>query len=157
VSTSVASAQGQVRTSWSPPPSSQSCPVTLQPVSGESVWLATAESAIAELRKLGPNWDGYGSPPLTEAAVKTGFTVLRKLDGLGIPVPLAVPVTGGGFALEFQVARKRLEIEILPEGDIEYLTANKIPGLVEGDLDEGTIPAHRVFEVARLGNWLVEL
>lgn len=157
MTTSVASARGQVRTSWSPPPSSQACPVTLQPVSGESVWLATAESAIEHLTKLESNWDGYGSPPVTEAALKTALSVLRNLDGLGIPIPVIVPVTGGGFALEFQAARKRLEIEILPDGEIEYLTANKIPGLVDGDLDEGTIPAHRAFEVACLGNWLLEL
>ena len=153
MSTSIASAPP----AWRAPASSQSSYVILPPVEGESVWVTAAGEALAKLRKLPPNWDGYGSGPVTEAALGTGMTIFKKLEGTGIPLPTVVPATGGGFALEFQVARKRLELEVLPDGAIEYLTIDKIHGHIDGDMREGSIPANCAFRVVRLGNWLVEL
>jgi hypothetical protein len=142
---------------WSPPVSTQSSSVTVSPVQGESIWLTAARSLVEELRNLPSNWDGYGSGPIREVAFESGLSVLRKLEPLGIPLPTVVPVTGGGFALEFQASRKRLDLEILPDGNVEYLAVDKVPGLTEGDLDEGAIPKHRILEVSSLGSWLLEL
>lgn len=104
--------------------------------------------ALAELATLPDNWDGYGSPGLQAAAVKAAFQLLAAVEKEGLPAPHLCPVTGGGVGLAWQVGSRELEVEILPDGTMGYLT-------VEGeDMHEGPLSLADVEQVKWLTSWL---
>ena len=67
----------------------------------------TLPNRLQELLDLPPNWDSYGSPPPTKAAIDTAS---RLLENLGVPFPFVAPISGGGI---------QIEITILPDGTVE--------------------------------------
>lgn len=109
-------------------------------------WLAQAVQKIAELSALPENWDGYGSRSIQQTAVEQASSLLPGLASFNLPAPQIFPVPGGGIQLEFQQEARELEIEILPDGSMEYLTMNE-----EGQMSEGfVLPA----DIYRLAHWL---
>ena len=80
------------------------------------------------LRNLSPNWDSYGSPPLTDAAYTRARNFLLSLTNEAKP-PIIVPVSGGGVQFEWESHGRELEVEFLQNGEIEYL------GLIEAFQD----------------------
>lgn len=73
---------------------------------------------LAEIARLQQGWDTYGSPPITDAAIRMAVIVAAAIDA---PATLRaiVPVPGGGIQFEFSARNGReLEIEILREGVI---------------------------------------
>ena len=104
---------------------------------------------IAELKRLPEDWDSYGSPRIQQLAVQRAVEVVSAVAMEDVRPPQIVPVSGGGLQIEWTSANRELEIEILPDGSIEYLT-------VEGErTDEGPIPAeHADLFVQGLVRWL---
>jgi hypothetical protein len=64
---------------------------------------------VARLRELKPNWNSYGAPAISEAAI----------EALGLFY--AVPMIDGGIQMEAHFGGKDLEIEIGPDGKIRSL------------------------------------
>lgn len=111
-------------------------------------WIRQADQKISELSQLPENWDGYGSRSIQQAAVEQASALLSKLASFNLPAPQIFPVPGGGIQLEFRQDSRELEIEILPDGSIEYLTVNE-----EGQMSEGSVLPNDVY---RLAHWLQE-
>jgi hypothetical protein len=64
------------------------------------------------------------------------------------PEPRVVPVPGGGLQFEWQTATRELELEVLPDGSVEFLT-------VAGEhMQEGPVSSDQAEEVRRLIGWL---
>jgi hypothetical protein len=78
------------------------------------------ESQVAKLSRFAENWDGFGSPPVTREALTTATKLVRAIDGLHLPVPHICPVSGGGIGWTWLVGARRLVLEILPDGSLEY-------------------------------------
>lgn len=87
---------------------------------------------LAELAKLGPNWDSYGAEPISSHAIAIAyqllFTIYSQISG---PLrshiqPFAAPLSDGGIQLEWKGNRATLDIQIAPEGTFGYL-------LIEGE------------------------
>ncbi len=106
------------------------------PLSEASLWLRSAQRKISTLAQLPENWDSYGSPAIHQAAIEQAAEVLACLSDLDLPDPHIVPVPGGGIQLELQQEKRELEIEILPDGSIEYLLVAE-----RGEMKEGAIPS----------------
>jgi hypothetical protein len=97
--------------------------------------------AIVDVRKkleilagLSDNWDDYGSPKITEAALEMARKVIDATPDLPDPNNPSlhygiVPVPGGGIQFEMaHVHGAWLELEILPDGEVRMLTeANVLP------------------------------
>lgn len=115
----------------------------------ERSWLHLAESKISELSKLPENWDSYDSRAIQQPAIEQATALLFKLANLNLPPPDIFPVPGGGLQLEFQQESRELEIEILPDGQTEYLTVNE-----DGQMSEGSISVGSQNELYRLAHWL---
>ena len=83
-----------------------------------------ALKSLLELGKLAENWDSYGSPPPTEYAMAAGckFIVnyLRDED----PMPWVSPVSGGGIQLSWKQQTHEVNLDILPDGRMEYLKSS---------------------------------
>ncbi len=111
-------------------------------------WLNLAENQISELAKLPENWDGYNSRPIQPATIEQAHSFLFKLVNLHLPQPDIFPVPGGGIQFEFQSQTRELEIEILPDGQIEFLT------IEDGQMTEGSFHINSSTDLYRLAHWL---
>ena len=118
------------------------------PLSRATQWLRSAQRKISELAQLAENWDGYGSRPVQQPAIEQAADILACLSNLDLPNPQIFPVAGGGLQLEFQQDPRELEIEILPDGSIEFLM------LKDGEMREGSIPYGSRGDLYRLAYWL---
>jgi len=99
-----------------------------------STRLDTGLKAIAGLARLKPNWDGYGSPAVQSAALQAAARVLSALDAESPHAPQICPVAGGGIAIEWHVGTRELELEILPDGSVVFLTVVNGEPIEEGRL-----------------------
>ena len=97
--------------------------------------LDQAISRLRELSQLADNWDGYGSPRITEAAKRSAIALLAELRSYAIPGMHLDGVPGGGLQFEWEIGPRALEIEILPDGALEYLVAER-DDMLEGVLND---------------------
>jgi hypothetical protein len=112
-------------------------------------WLGNALRKLEELRRYAHNWDSYQSPPISEIAYARARAFLLSL-GANIPSPIIVPVPGGGIQFEWQVNRQELEIELHPDGRIEYLRV-----FADEATDEGPVPSMTDPILRDLFGWLL--
>lgn len=69
------------------------------------------------LRALGPNWDSYEAVPITDAALAVAEAIERNFR--------FVPLTDGGFQVEFHSGGIDLELAFDPEGMFEGVYVEK--------------------------------
>jgi len=97
---------------------------------------------LRELSLLGDDWDGYGSPRITEPAKQMAVTLLSVMWSYsGIPSMRLDPVSGGGLQFAWEIGTRGLEVEILPSGSVEYLVVDG-DDMVEGPLNEPATLLH---------------
>lgn len=92
---------------------------------------------VREIARLPAGWDGRGSPPLSEPAKAVAAGLVSQIDLESLPTPHVGPVSGGGLQFEWQVGPRELEIEVLPDGSIEYLAVLEGTQMLEGAVGEG--------------------
>lgn len=101
---------------------------------------------IATLKQ---NWDGEGGQPIQQRVLSLAGELLLPLARLQPPTPRIAPVLGGGIQFEWEVAGRELEVEIMPDGSVEYLTA-------DGEsTQEGSLPDLPIGEIRNLVQWLM--
>lgn len=82
---------------------------------------------LAELAKLGPNWDSYGAESISSHAIAVAYQLLFAIySQISIPLkshiqPFAAPLSDGGIQLEWKGKRASLAVQIAPEGTFGYL------------------------------------
>lgn len=117
-------------------------PVVLNPAQWSSViptralsqWQIQGIKRLNEVLSLLENWDSYGSPAPTQDAANTAMDLLTGIDIDYFVAPRVVPVSGGGLQLEWQIETRRLELEILSDGSVEYLTTDREESCAEGHI-----------------------
>lgn len=122
------------------PPAAQWCAVTT--LSDVRPWLFSAMQSVSELAALPERWDGYGSIRVGAAALTGAIKVLTRLASAEPPMPHISPVPGGGLQLEWHPAGRYVELEVLPDGSVEYLETHQGEEADQGELsttDSGTI------------------
>lgn len=120
------------------------------PLLNLSSWQLNTIRAIAKLARLPDDWDGYGSSKIQPKALGTACDLVLAIQVEEPPTPHISPVPGGGIQLEWQTSTRELELEILPDGSIEFLT------VLEGnDMEEACLPLDKVGEAQRLIYWLM--
>ena len=114
-----------------------------------SQWQIQGIKRLNEVLELPENWDSYGSRPVTRVAGDRAMEILTRSDIEYFLAPRVVPVSGGGLQLEWKSNNRSLEIEILDDGSIEYLTCE------DEACREGRI--HDLRELRPLFQWLLSL
>ena len=123
--------------------------IQVVPYATASDWFLTSLGAVARLSNLPTNWDSYGSPPITPEARAQALRVLTLIEGVPSPIPQIGPVSGGGLQLEWSNGPRALELEVLPDGTVEFLRVYD-----DDKMEEGTIPTDRVDRLRQQVNWL---
>jgi hypothetical protein len=109
-----------------------------------SAWLFDGLKRVLRAAARRENWDGQGSPAPSSAVVEKSVELLRVIDDDEPPLPRVVPVPGGGLQLEWHEGSRELELEVLPDGSVEYLA------VVSGVMREGRLPATNMQSVRSL-------
>jgi hypothetical protein len=103
---------------------------------------------LRELSQLGDDWDGYASPRITEPAKQSAVKMLSAMRSYAaMPSMQLDPVSGGGLQFSWEIGTRGLEVEILPDGAVEYLVADG-DDMVEGALND-------LATLLRLLRWLL--
>lgn len=97
-------------------------------------WIRESFRKLNEFSRLSENWDGYGSRPIQPAAIQQAASLVEQLSQFVIPAPQIFPVPGGGLQFEWKNAKCEMELEILPDGTMEFLIED-----IEGQMREGVI------------------
>jgi hypothetical protein len=122
--------------------------VPTTPLGSSADWLRDALATLARLGTYRDDWDSYGSPPLSQAALSKARELVLHFAVRGLPVPDIRPVSGGGVQLEWRADRTELELMILPEGRVLYLALSQKGASADGELTEAVRQeAVRLFEL----------
>jgi hypothetical protein len=82
--------------------------------------------------------------------------LIRELDAFDLPTAYIGPVSGGGLGVEWRNGNRDLTLEILPDGTLEYLKAERsATGLDIDHMEDGDLPSDRLGEVRVLIRWLL--
>lgn len=103
-------------------------------LSDSQSWIRESFRKLNGLSKLAENWDGYGSRPIQPVAIRQAASLVEQLSKFSIPAPQIFPVPGGGLQFEWKSAKCGMELEILPNGTMEFLIEDEDGQMREGDL-----------------------
>lgn len=109
-------------------------------------WQIETLKGIFRVKRLAENWDGEGSPRPSTIALHAASELLVSLPFEDLSTAFVSPTSMGGVQLEWTQNGRELEIEILPDGSMEFLT------VVNGNpQNEGPTTREQVPSLAR---WL---
>lgn len=112
-------------------------------------WQVKAIKKVLGFRGLSQNWDSYGSPAITQAAVTTAISLLGMIPFVSLPTPRVLPVSGGGIQFEWAKGQRELEVEVRPTGAIEILKVkNGVP------VDDGENVSLTEAQIEQAFSWL---
>lgn len=114
-------------------------------------WFITAVHRLEAAVELKENWDGSGSPAPTASALLAIIRVFCAVAPELPPQPAVVPVPGGGLQLEWHIASRELEIEVMPQGECAFLTVDGEP------IDEGTCSPDAAERLRGLIRWVARV
>ncbi len=117
---------------------------SVTPQSSVSLWHRRVLGSVLRLGYLPESWDTYGSPRLQNAAKERASELIALLAQSDPPLPNVSPVPGGGVQFEWEFRGRALEIEVLPDGTIEFLAIVENGAAVEGALDQPHANAPRL-------------
>jgi hypothetical protein len=119
-------------------------------------WVADARRTIARVSALGDDWDGEGSPAPRPSALEVMNRLIKEIDSFELTQAHIGPVSGGGIGVEWRCGDRDLTIEILPDGSLEFLKAEKTSsGFNLNEMVGGKIRSDRLNEVRGLIRWLI--
>jgi hypothetical protein len=119
-------------------------------------WVPAARHSVAALCGLRPNWDGQGGPAPHKVALDLLNRLIKELECYDLTTAHIGPVSGGGVGIEWRCGKRDLNLEILPDGSLEFLTAEKAPsGFDPNQMLDGQISGDRLNEVRPLIRWLM--
>jgi hypothetical protein len=113
-------------------------------------WQITTIEAIAGLARLPEDWDSYGSQKIRKIALATAFRIVLEIDVEDLAAPYVYPVPGGGIQLEWCILDRELEIEVIPDGSIQFLAV-----LENGEEEEGSFTTKQVTQLRALVRKLI--
>jgi hypothetical protein len=124
--------------------------ITLAEPTTKTAWLKEVGRKLRVIQSAGADWDNEDGEPIKPAIISIASELLVPLANLNMPVPRIAPVLGGGIQFEWSLGERELEIEIMPDGSVEYLIARE-----NGTVQEGELPGLPIAEVLAHARWLL--
>lgn len=98
---------------------------------------------LADMAALPPNWDSYGAEPPSSVAVgQAGLLVEAVAEAaqatLGVRIApwTSAPIADGGIQVEWSASKRRIEVQVGPEGSLGYLVERESAGQHEYEEEE---------------------
>lgn len=147
-------ASTELKPVFEPLPSAQWQRVTT--LAGSPAWAVDAYRAISRLAELPSGWDTQASPPLQESAKDSASRVIEELERYDeLPSPHIAPTVGGGLGIEWHHGPRELDVEILPDGSMEYLKT-EVRAIGGYQMEDGQVSPNSLREELRkLARWLM--
>lgn len=114
-------------------------------------WQRAAVRQLREIHALPMDWDGYGSPKLSERAFEQVWTLIFGLEVDFLPTPNIGPESGGAVQLDWSNGQRALEFHFLADGTVSFLKLESGACVEDGELPAGAIDDWRL-----LVDWLQE-
>lgn len=99
---------------------------------------------VQVLTRLSENWDSYGAHGIQPPAVEGAIQVLVIGDSYGLPSPHIAPVADGGLQVEWSDGARFAEVEVRPDGSVEYLIH-----VAENESAEGSVARDEAGRIVR--------
>ena len=109
------------------------------------------QADIESLRRLPPNWDGYGAPRIDPKVIEAAKSFITRLPENLAFRPHVVPMSNGSIQLEWHEGPKSLELEFESHRQIRYLQWQPEAGIEE----EKSFPIKDVDTAADLIRWFM--
>ena len=113
----------------------------VSPVDRHPFWLKSVREQLDELTNLQDNWDSYGSSAIKREVAAKALEVISVLSRLRMEKPSVIAVPGGGVQFEWANSSSELELEIRPNGAVEFLIVDQNKEMREGPVDTSYSPA----------------
>ena len=114
-------------------------------------WQLDALKQLNEVRDLPADWDGYGSPVLSEPANQQACKFIFAVEVEFLPTPHLGPESGGAVQFDWCCGNHALELHFLADGTVSYLKT------VNGEcVEDGELPRDAINEWRSLVEWLQE-
>jgi hypothetical protein len=84
-------------------------------------WLAEVNARLEGLRRLPPDWDGFGGEPPRDDVVRFARELLQSVMTPTTPAPHIAPMSHEGLQLEWHIQDVDLEVEIEEPGMVSVL------------------------------------
>jgi hypothetical protein len=94
----------------------------------EPPWFETIDRRLAELGKLGRDWDGRGSATVSRDAVEFVRSMLNVAMAPTTIPPTIVPLGHGGVQLVWVSATTEIEVEVVKPYDIDIYQLDRVTG-----------------------------
>jgi hypothetical protein len=114
----------------------------------QPTWQTSLVEKISSYRSLPQNWNSYGSPPPSPAAIQGAIWFITSMLDEKKPRPRVTPVSGGGIQFEWAFGERQIEIEFLRDGTIADTKAN--------DETPGRFDRPSRIDIGRLLSWLID-
>jgi len=125
--------------------------VEITPYATSSEWFVDVIKNVVDLSKLNAGWDTYNSAAVTGPAKTQAIRVMTCLNRSRLPAPTIGPISGGGLQFEWNVGPRALELEVLPDGSIEFLRQYE-----DDRMAEGAIPSDKLDYLREQAGWLIQ-
>src|SRR3989442_6266099 len=114
-------------------------------------WLTKALRQIGEIAALPEDWDSAGSAAPRSEVVQAAIEMLLHLEHEEPPMPQICPVSGGGIQFEWHGPGREMEIEVLPDSSVQFLTVAE-----NNQTFEAHLPGPDRDAIRALVKWLVQ-
>lgn len=114
-------------------------------------WQLAALEKLSRLHGLKPNWDSYGSPPISDDVLEIAQRLVGEAN-VDAPTPRVVPVSGGGVQVEWEHGTRLFVVLVRSDFSIEVYAED---GSGNDPLD-ATLPSLNPAALIKILSWLAE-
>ena len=104
-------------------------------------WYHSLKARLEDLCTLPRNWDGEDGSGPTQSAQETAWTIFDKLHFWpAFAQPHVSPTPEGGLHFECCYGARDLDLDVLPDGNVEFLKSWRVGGAIHPDhMEDGAV------------------
>jgi len=105
-------------------------------VASQPLWSRAVREQLEGFTQLPVDWDSYGSEPVKREVLTEALDILANVSRFNMNKPHVLAVPGGGVQFEWANASSELEIEVRPDGTVEFLIVDMSNEMLEGPVNQ---------------------
>ncbi len=98
-------------------------------------WYSVTKERLRGYRALAPGWNGEGALAIEAAVIERVLELLVLLRDADAPKLFLSPLPLGGVGFEWEAGKRELTLNVMPDGTLEYVRADRDGAIADGHLD----------------------